>query len=67
MKHFGIMIKSKDLRFDGTWLSASKPTTREPSEAMYWTSREAASRYLHNRFDGDPNLHVDLYVEELLY
>lgn len=67
MPHFGIMIKSMDHQFDGAWLSAAQPTTRKPYEAMCWTSREGASRYMHDRFADDPNLHIMLYVEEIKY
>lgn len=66
-RHFGIMVNSRDPEFDGCWLSANMPTTRETYQALYWTDRESAARYLYSRFGGDPNMHINLTIEEIVY
>lgn len=66
-RHFGIMLHSMDQEYDGCWLSAAAPTTREPTQALYWADRESAARYMRNRFGGDPNMHNNLTIEEIIY
>lgn len=65
MRRFGIMVVSLDPEFDGAWLGSYEPTTRLDHEARSWGNREGAARYMHNRFAGDPNLHINFRIEEL--